>query len=52
MPGGWVVSGDLYLTAYGSMDQTPPDPARYPTELSDEESAEIARRQRTTFTLA
>lgn len=52
VPGGWVVSGDLYLTAYGSMDRTPPDLARYPTELSDEESAEIARRQRTTFMLA
>lgn len=49
--GGWVVSGDLYLTAYRRMDQTPPDPARYPTDLSEEESAEIALRQRATFTL-
>jgi mRNA-degrading endonuclease toxin of MazEF toxin-antitoxin module len=49
--GGWVVSGDLYLTAYQRMDQTPPHPKKYPTELSEDESAEIARRQKTTFTL-
>lgn len=52
VPGGWVVSGDLYLTAYKRIDQTSPDPEKYPTELSEDESAEIARRQKTTFTLA
>jgi hypothetical protein len=49
--GGWVVSGDLYLTAYQRIDRTPPNPKKYPTELSEDESAEIARRQKTTFTL-
>lgn len=49
--GGCVVTGDLYQTAYADIEREEPDPERFPTRLSHEESAEIAIRQKQTLTL-
>ncbi len=48
---GWVVSGDLYVVAYAHMDQSDPDPHRYPTRITADESAALAVRQRATLEL-
>lgn len=49
--GGWVVSGDLYSTAYQRMQPAPPDADRYPTTLTLAESEQVALRQKQTLTL-
>ncbi|MBA3332149.1 MAG: hypothetical protein H0T39_14985 [Actinobacteria bacterium] len=49
--GGWVVTGDLYSVSYGRFEHKPP-PSRYPSRLSDEESSQVAAKQKIALTLS
>lgn len=48
--GGWVVTGDIYSISYERFDQKAP-PKKYPGALSDDESSEIAVRQKVALSL-
>lgn len=48
--GGFVVTGDIYSVALGDFEQKTP-PSKYPARLTDDESAEIAEKQKATLTL-
>lgn len=48
--GGFVVAGDLYAVPYTAMRMQAP-PAKYPRQLSADESSRIALRQQTTLEL-
>jgi mRNA-degrading endonuclease toxin of MazEF toxin-antitoxin module len=48
--GGFVVTGDIYSVALGDFQQTPP-PKKYPARLNDDESSEVAMKQKAALTL-
>ncbi len=48
--GGWVVTGDIYSMTYKRFEQKPPS-SKYPSSLSDDESSQIASRQKGALTL-
>lgn len=48
--GGFVVAGDVYSVALSDFEQKPPAKA-YPSQLTDDESCEIAEKQKVTLTL-
>jgi len=49
--GGFVVTGDIYSVALVDFEQKPPT-KKYPVRLTDDQSCEIAKKQRTTLTLS
>jgi hypothetical protein len=48
--GGFVVTGDIYSVALDDFEQKAP-PSKYPSRITDDESSEIARKQKATLTL-
>jgi mRNA-degrading endonuclease toxin of MazEF toxin-antitoxin module len=48
---GFVVTGDIYSVALGDFEQQPP-PKKYPSQITEDESAEIAIRQKLALTLS
>jgi hypothetical protein len=48
--GGWVVTGDIYSISYSRFEQKPP-PSKYPAALNDDESCNIAIKQKMALTL-
>jgi len=48
--GSWVVTGDLYSISYARFQQAPPR-GDYPKQMTVDESAEVATRQRATLSL-
>lgn len=49
--GGWVVTGDIYSVSYTRFEHKSP-PGKYPSQLSDEESSQIAAKQRVALSLS
>jgi mRNA-degrading endonuclease toxin of MazEF toxin-antitoxin module len=49
--GSFVVTGDIYSVPYGNFEQKPP-PKKYPSQMTDDESAAIAVKQKSALTLS
>jgi mRNA-degrading endonuclease toxin of MazEF toxin-antitoxin module len=48
---GFVVTGDIYSVALGDFERKPP-PKKYPSRITDEESAQVALKQKSALTLS
>ena len=49
--GGFVVTGDIYSVALRDFERGPP-PSKYPSRLTDDESAAVAKKQKAVLTLS
>lgn len=49
--GSFVVTGDIYSVATSAFEQKPPS-KKYPSQMSDDESAEVAVKQKASLTLS